>query len=55
MAQIYLPGVGGATAYLGGATAYMVGGSHSDYDASLSSNWTELELSLAKLKLKIKV
>ena len=31
MAQVYLPGEGGC------------GGSHSDYNASLSSNWTELD------------
>ena len=53
---VYLPGVGGATAYLGGATAYLaggataylggataylVGGSYSDNRASLSSSETE--------------
>ena len=46
---VYLPGVGGATAYLGsapaylasGATAYLVGGSYSDNRASLGSSEIE--------------
>ena len=40
--RIYLPRVGG-----------WVGGSHSDYNVSLSSNWTELEMELSLPKENI--